>query len=185
MITELEAHLKKKLQESLESFTKTIKGLRTGRASPSLLEPIHVPAYGGKMPLNQLATVSVQGSNILHVQVWDQALVGPVDRSIQEANLGLNPLVAGTSLKIKLPDLTQERRIELTKQLSKYAEEARISMRNIRRQSIDQVKKAEKDKEISEDDVHRASSSVQKILDSFIAQVDQKLAEKEKELMTL
>ncbi|MGB0919365.1 MAG: ribosome recycling factor [Holosporaceae bacterium] len=177
--------LEKKLNDSFNVFQENLKGLRTGRASPNLLDPLVVNAYGSKMPLNQVATVSVQGPTTLAIQVWDQGLVPSVEKSIQESSLGLNPQVAGTTLRITLPDLTEERRKELTKQLTKYAEETRVAMRAVRRLGMDALKKAEKDKTMSEDEAHQEGAVIQKLLDKAIEQVEKRLKEKEAELMKI
>lgn len=185
MFDELKATLQKKMDDSFHVFVQELKGLRTGRASTGLLEPIVVNAYGGKMPLPQVATISVQGPLMLSVQVWDQGLVASVEKAIQESGLGLNPEVAGTSLRIRLPDLTEERRKELAKALIKYAEEARVAIRSIRRIGMDQLKKAEKDKEVSEDAAHTYADGIQKLTDQMIQKIDKQAKTKESELMTL
>ena len=183
MFDELKEMLHQKMDETFRVFINDIKGLRTGRASTHLLEPVDINAYGGKMPLNQVATISVQGPLILHVQVWDQSLVPSVEKGIQESGLGLNPQTAGTTLRIQLPDLTEERRKELSKALIKYTEDARVSVRSVRRMGMDHLKKSEKDKEISEDEAHTYAALVQKMTDQMIQKIDQTSKVKETELM--
>ena len=157
-------------------------GLRTGRASSSLLEPIHVQAYGSSMPINQVASVSVPEPRMLSVQVWDKTVVGAVDRAIREANLGLNPIVEGTLLRIPIPDLTADRRKELVKVAHKYAEAARIAVRHVRRDGLDHLKKEEKAGGMSEDQVDHTTAEVQKMTDGTIAEIDRILADKEAEI---
>src|SRR5262249_47341031 len=148
----------------------------------SLLEPIHVTAYGASMPLNQVASVSVPEPRMLSVQVWDKANVGAVDRAIREANLGLNPIVEGALLRIPIPDLTADRRKELVKIAHKYAEQARVAVRHVRRDGLDGLKKEEKDGGLSEDQVKHTSAEVQKLTDGTISEIDRLLADKEAEI---
>jgi ribosome recycling factor len=155
-----------------------LSGLRTGRASASLLEPIHVEAYGSSMPLNQVGSVSVPEPRMLSVQVWDKALVSAVDRAIREANLGVNPIVDGTLLRIPIPSLTAERRQELVKIAHKYAEQARVAIRHVRRDGLDNIKKTEK----GEDLQRQLTDQIQKMTDETIAEVDALLAHKEAEI---
>ena len=157
-------------------------GLRTGRASIHLLDPVHVQAYGSSMPLNQVGTVSVPESRMLTVQVWDKSLVGAVDRAIREANLGLNPIVEGQLLRIPIPELNAERRQELVKVAHKYAEQARIAVRHVRRDGMEHLKKLDKDGEITEDEHRSLSDRLQRLTDKVIGEIDQALAGKEAEI---
>jgi ribosome recycling factor len=158
-------------------------GLRTGRASIHLLDPVHVQAYGSSMPLNQVGTVSVPEPRMLTVQVWDKSLVGAVDRAIREANLGLNPIVEGQLLRIPIPELNAERRQELVKVAHKYAEQARIAVRHVRRDGMEHLKKLDKDGEITEDEHRTLSDKLQKLTDKVIGEIDQALAGKEAEIV--
>jgi ribosome recycling factor len=159
-----------------------LSGLRTGRASTSLLEPIQVDAYGARMPINQLATVSVPEPRMLSVQVWDKGMVQAVDRAIREANLGLNPIMEGTLLRIPIPDLTADRRKELVKVAHKYAEQARVAVRHVRRDALDGLKKPEKGRVMSEDEHDQAADQIQKLTDATIGEIDRLLADKETEI---
>jgi ribosome recycling factor len=160
-------------------------GLRTGRASPSLLEPVHVEAYGTHMPLNQLATISVPEPRLLTVQVWDKSMVSAVERAIINANLGLNPATEGQLLRLRIPELNEERRKELVKVAHRYAETARVAVRHVRRDGLDILKKLEKDHKISKDDHDRDTDQVQKATDQAIGEIDHSLAVKEKEILTV
>jgi ribosome recycling factor len=159
-----------------------LAGLRTGRASISLLEPIHVEAYGSQMPLNQVGTISVPESRMLSVQVWDKSMVQAVDRAIREANLGLNPIIEGTLLRIPIPELNAERRQELVKVAHKYAEQARVAVRHVRRDGLDLLKKEEKDGGMGQDQQHQLAGQVQSLTDDTISEIDQMLAAKEEEI---
>jgi ribosome recycling factor len=173
--------LKRRMQGAISALRTELSGLRTGRASSSLLEPIHVEAYGSSMPLNQVASVSVPESRMLSVQVWDRALVSAVDRAIREANLGLNPIMDGTLLRIPIPDLTADRRQELVKIAHKYAEQARVAVRHVRRDGHDAMKKEGKSG-MSEDDQRKLTDLIQKMTDDTIADIDGLLATKEAEI---
>ena len=175
--------LKRRMQGALSVFKNDLAGLRTGRASVSLLDPIVVAAYGSTMPLNQVATVSVPEPRMISVQVWDKSNVGPVDKAIRSAGLGLNPIVDGQTLRLPIPDLTEERRKELAKLASKYAENARIAARNVRRDGMDNLKLDEKKNEISEDERKKLEGDVQKLTDSTIAEIDAAATAKEKEIL--
>ena len=175
--------LQRRMDGAVAAFKTDIASLRTGRASSSLLDAINVQAYGSPMPINQVATVSVPEPRMLSVSVWDKSLVGAVDRAIREANLGFNPIMDGTNLRIPLPELNEQRRKELAKVAHQYAESARVAARHVRRDGIDQVKKAEKDHAISQDEMHSSSDRVQKMTDDTIAIIDSLLAEKEAEIM--
>ncbi len=177
------ADIKRRMQASIQSLRHELGGLRTGRASAALLEPVVVEAYGQAMPINQVATVSVPESRALAVQVWDKGMVGAVDKAIRDANLGLSPTIEGQILRIRIPELNEQRRKELAKIAHKYAEESRVAVRHVRRDGMDVLKKLVKDKAISEDDEKKHESEVQKATDAAIAEIDQALAGKEKEIM--
>ena len=171
------------MSKSIEALHEEFVGLRTGRASAGLLEPVMVDAYGGKMPLNQVASVTVPESRMLLVQVWDRALAGEVDKAIRESGLGLNPMAEGATIRVPVPELNEERRRDLVKVAHNYAEQARVAVRHIRRDGMDQLKKAEKDGEMSQDEMHGKSDLVQKATDDAVAEIDAMLATKEKEIM--
>ncbi|MBO0750156.1 MAG: ribosome recycling factor, partial [Porphyrobacter sp.] len=168
----------------IEALKHDLSGLRTGRANVALLEPVHVEVYGAMMPLNQVATISAPEPRMLSVQVWDKANVIPVEKGIAHANLGLNPMIEGQTIRLPLPDLTEERRKELAKLCGKYAENAKIAIRNVRRDGMEALKEDEKKKDISEDERKRAEDDVQKLTDQHVAEVDATAAAKEKEIMT-
>lgn len=176
------AEIKRRMAGAVSVLKTELGGLRTGRASATMLEPVNVEAYGSHMPLNQVASVSVPEPRMLSVQVWDKSMVGAVERGIREANLGLNPITEGTLLRIPIPELNAERRQELVKVGHKYAEQARIAVRHVRRDGIDLLKKLQKDGDITEDDERRDSDGVQKATDAAISEIDQMLATKEKEI---
>jgi ribosome recycling factor len=177
--------IKRRMHGATEVLKQELGGLRTGRASANLLEPVRVEAYGTHMPLNQLATVSVPEPRLLSVQVWDRAMVHAVEKAIINSNLGLSPSTEGQVLRLRIPELNQERRKEMVKVAHKYAEAARVSVRHVRRDALDLLKKLEKDGKVSEDDQERMAAEVQKATDQVIAEVDQSLASKEKEIMTI
>ncbi|MDI9847145.1 ribosome recycling factor [Rhodoblastus sp. 17X3] len=177
------AEIKRRMQGAIQALKHELGGLRTGRASAALLEPVQVEAYGQSMPLNQVATISVPESRALAVQVWDKGMVGPVDKAIRDANLGLSPTVEGQILRIRIPELNEQRRKELVKLAHKYAEDSRVAVRHVRRDGMDTLKKLVKDKAISEDDEKRHETEVQKATDSAIGEIDTVLAGKEKEIM--
>ena len=177
------ADIKRRMQASIQSLKHELNGLRTGRASASLVEPIQVPAYGSVMPLNQVATISVPEPRLIAVQVFDKSLVGAVDKAVRDANLGLNPTTEGQTVRIRIPELNEQRRKELVKIAHKYAEDGRIAVRHVRRDGIDVLKKLLKDKAISEDDEKRQQGEVQKATDQAIGEIDQILAGKEREIM--
>src|ERR1700756_4829283 len=179
------AELKRRMQGAIQVLKQDLAGLRTGRASASLLDPVQVDAYGSHMPLNQLATVSVPEPRLLTVQVWDRSMVSAVERAIINANLGLNPATEGQVLRIRIPELNEERRRELVKVAHKYAEAARISVRHVRRDGIDILRRLEKEHKISKDDHDRDAEQVQKTTDQAVAEIDQALAAKEKEILTV
>jgi ribosome recycling factor len=175
--------LKRRMQGAIALLRHELGGLRTGRASVSLIEPVRVEAYGQSMPVNQLATISVPEPRMLSVQVWDKAMVGAVERAIRDSNLGLSPVAEGQVLRIRIPELNEQRRKEMVKVAHKYAEEARVAVRHVRRDGLDALKKLLKDKRISEDDEKRHESEVQKLTDQHIAEIDLALATKETEIM--
>lgn len=177
------ADLERRMAGAVESLKHDLAGLRTGRASTSLLDPVTVEVYGAHMPLVQVATVSVPEPRLISVQVWDKSNVGPVDKAIRSAGLGLNPIVDGQTLRLPIPDLTEERRKELAKLASKYAENARIAVRNVRRDGNDSLKTDEKKGEFGEDDRKRHEAEVQKLTDATIADIDAAAAAKEKEIL--
>jgi len=174
--------VKRRMDGAREVLHKEFSGLRTGRASAGLLEPLTVDAYGSEMPMNQVGTVSVPESQMLTVQVWDKSLVKAVEKAIQEAGLGLNPSVDGQLIRVPIPTLTEERRQELAKVAHKYAEEGRIHVRNVRRHAMDDLKKAEKDGKISEDEHRDYSKEIQDLTDAAVKSVDEALAKKEQEI---
>ncbi len=176
------AGIKRRMQGAVDVLKNELSGLRTGRASASLLDPIVVDVYGSSMPLNQLATVSVPEARLISVQVWDRSTAGAVERAIRESSLGLNPVVEGTSMRIPIPELNAERRQELIKVAHKYAEAARVSIRHVRRDGMESLKKLEKDGAVGQDEQRVLSDKVQKLTDESISDVDQLLAHKEKEI---
>ena len=177
------ADLERRMHGAVESLKSDLVGLRTGRASVNLLDPIQVSVYGSNMPLNQVATVSAPEPRLLSVQVWDKSNVGPVEKAIRNAGLGINPITDGQNIRLPIPDLTEERRKELAKLAGQYAEKARIAVRNVRRDGIDTLKIDEKKKDISEDDRKRFETEVQKLTDAIIGEVDAAAAAKEKEIL--
>ncbi len=178
------ADLDRRMHGAVESLKSDLGGLRTGRANTALLDPVTVEVYGANMPLNQVATVSAPEPRMLSVQVWDKSNVTPVEKAIRSAGLGLNPIGDGTTIRLPIPDLTEERRKELAKLASSYAEKARIAIRNVRRDGMDMIKADENKKEIGEDDAKRLSDEVQKMTDDHIAQADAAGESKEKEILT-
>jgi len=178
------ADLERRMTGAVEALKHDLVGLRTGRASVNLLDPITLEVYGAQMPLNQVATVSAPEPRLISVQVWDKSNVGPVDKAIRSAGLGLNPIVDGQTLRLPIPDLTEERRKELAKLVGQYAEKAKIAARNVRRDGMDSLKTDEKKGEISEDERKRHEAEVQKLTDSTIADIDSAAAAKEKEILT-
>lgn len=175
--------IRRRMDGALKTLHGEFAGLRTGRASTAMLDPIQVDAYGSLMPLNQLANVNAPEPRMLIVQVWDKSMVKAVEKAIRESNLGLNPAIDGQSVRVPVPELSEERRKELGKVAGKYAESAKIAIRNVRRDGMDALKKQEKDGEISEDEHRRKGDEIQKITDEFIKKVDDALAAKEKDIM--
>jgi len=178
---EAEARMKKAVEATAREFNT----IRTGRASPALLESVTVEYYGAKTPVSQLATITAPEPRLLVLQPWDKTLVKEIQKAIAASHLGLNPTTDGQTLRILIPELTQERRLELTKVVRKIAEDGRIAVRNVRRDIIEEIRKAEKAKQLSEDESRREQQEIQKITDEYIAQIDELLAAKEQELMNL
>jgi ribosome recycling factor len=178
------ADIERRMNGAVESLKHDLSGLRTGRANVALLDPVVCEVYGSMMPLNQVATVSAPEPRMLSVQVWDRANVVAVEKGIAHANLGLNPIVDGQTLRLPIPDLTEERRKELAKLAHQYAEKAKIAIRNVRRDGMEMLKEDEKKKEISEDEHKRLDVEVQKLTDRFIDDVDTATQHKEKEILT-
>ena len=170
---------------AVRSLRQELGDLRTGRASASMHDPVRVEAYGSHMPLNQLATVSVPEPRLISVQVWDKSMVKAVEKAIVDSNLGLSPATEGQVLRLRIPELNEERRKELVKVAHKYAEAAKVAARHVRRDGLDVLKKLEKNHEMSEDDQKRHADEVQKVTDGTIAEIDQLLASKEKEILTV
>jgi ribosome recycling factor len=175
--------LRRRMDGAIEVLRKEFGGLRTGRASASLLEPITVPAYGGTLPLNQVANISVPEPRLITVQVWDRAMVKAVDKAIRESGLGLNPQTEGQVIRVPIPDLNEERRRELTRVSAKYAEQARVSVRNVRRDGIDVLKRREKDTDITQDQQRKLQQEVQHLTDDYIRRIDEALAQKDREIL--
>lgn len=175
--------VQKRMDSAIVAFQHELQGLRTGRASASLVDTLVVEAYGTRMPITQVGTVSVPEPRLISIQVWDKAMVQGVDRAVREANLGLNPIVDGQLIRIPIPALTEERRKELVKIAHKYAEGARVAVRNVRRDGMERLKKAEKDHKIGEDEHKTLADKVQKMTDDHVKKVDEILAKKEQEIM--
>ena len=178
------ADIERRMSGAVDSLKGDLSGLRTGRANTALLDPVMVEVYGSMMPLNQVATVSAPEPRMLSVQVWDRANVTAVEKGIAHANLGLNPMIDGQTLRLPIPDLTEERRKELAKLAGKYAENAKIAIRNVRRDGMEALKDDEKKKDISEDDRKRGEDEVQKLTDKYVALAEEAAAAKEKEILT-
>ena len=174
--------LERRMQGALNVLKQEFGGLRTGRANASILDPITVDAYGTPMPLNQLATITVPEPRMISVQVWDRSQVEAADKAIRESGLGLNPIGEGQVLRIPIPKLNEERRLEIAKQAAKYAEQARVAVRNVRRDGMDGLKRQEKEGEIGQDGQHTHGAEVQEITDAIINEIDEALAAKESEI---
>jgi ribosome recycling factor len=179
------ADLRKRMNGAVEVLRKEFAGLRTGRASASLLEPITVSAYGSEMPLTQVGTIGVPEPRMLSVQVWDKGLVKAVEKAIRAADLGLNPAVDGTLIRVPIPELSEERRAEIARIAARYAEAARVAVRNVRRDGMEHLKRQEKEGELSQDAQHKVAQQVQELTDSEIKQINDMLAAKEAEIMTI
>jgi ribosome recycling factor len=175
--------LKRRMAGAVSSLKHDLNSLRTGRASANLLDPIEVEAYGATMPLNQVATVSVPEPRLLSVQVWDRSMVQAVEKAIMKSDLGMTPQTEGQVIRLRVPEMNQQRRQEMVKVAHKYAEQGRVAVRHVRRDGMDLLKKLEKDGHVSEDEVARHSDQVQKATDQTIQEIDQALAAKEKEIM--
>ncbi|CAA9340177.1 MAG: Ribosome recycling factor [uncultured Microvirga sp.] len=175
--------VKRRMQGAVSALKHDLGSLRTGRASPNLLDPLQIQAYGASMPISQVATVSVPEPRLLSVQVWDRSMVSAVEKAIRDSDLGLNPLTEGQTIRLRIPEMNEQRRKEMVKVAHKYAEEARIAVRHVRRDGIDLLKKLKKDGAIGEDDERRQEEQVQKATDETISEVDSALATKEKEIM--
>lgn len=175
--------IERRMNGAVEALKREYQGLRTGRASTALLEPINVDAYGAKMPLNQVGTVGVPEPRMLTVQVWDKSMVSAVEKSIRESGLGLNPMTDGQLIRIPIPELSGDRRQELTKIASRYAESARVAVRNIRREGMDTLKKAEKDGDLSQDDQKLYADEVQSLTDRYVGEIDDTAKQKEAEIL--
>jgi ribosome recycling factor len=177
------ADLERRMHGAIDSLKHDYAGLRTGRANTALLDPVTVDVYGAQMPLNQVASISAPEPRLLSVQVWDKSNIGPVEKAIRSAGLGLNPINDGTLLRLPIPELTEERRKELVKLAGQYAEKARVAIRNVRRDGNEALKAQEKKHEISEDERKRGETEIQKLTDEMIKAVDEELARKEKDIM--
>lgn len=175
--------LARRMDGAVETLKREFKGLRTGRAHAGLLEPVTVKAYGTEMPINQVGTISVPEPRMLSVMVWDRSIVTNVEKGIRDSGLGLNPQTEGQTIRVPIPELSEERRQELSKIASKYAEQARVAIRNVRREGMDAIKQQQKAGDLSEDEAKRASDKLQKMTDDHIKQVDQLLETKENEIM--
>ena len=176
---------KNKMENTLKIFHEELNRLRTGRATPSLLEPVFVEAYNSKMKISELATVNAPEPKLITVQVWDKSMVQNVEKSIRESKLGLNPSTDGQLIRVPLPDLTEERRLELTKVASKFSEDAKISIRNIRRDAMDKIKDEQKKNLISEDEQKSTSENIQKVTDEKIKEIENVFEDKKKEIMQI
>jgi ribosome recycling factor len=177
------ADLRRRMEGTLDVLKKEFAGLRTGRASVNLLDPVQVEAYGSNMPLNQVATVSVPEPRLIIVQVWDRSMAKAVDKAIREAGLGLNPQTEGQTLRIPIPDLNEERRKELTRVAAKYSEQARVAIRNVRHAGLDPLKKKEKDGEITQDQHRKLQHDIQALTDQHVKKIDDLFHQKEKEIL--
>src|SRR5580698_8264125 len=181
-VDKLKQDLTRRMDGAMETLKREFNGLRTGRAHPGLLEPVKVQAYGSEMPLAQCGTVGTPEPRMITVQVWDRTLVGAVERAIRDSGLGLNPAADGQIVRVPIPMLTAERRVELAKAAGRYGEGARVAVRGVRRDGMEQIKNAEKKHEIGEDEAKDWSDEVQKLTDSYIKRIDESLVEKEKEI---
>lgn len=183
MPSQLIADLKRRMEGAIASLQHELGGLRTGRASPALLDSVQVEAYGGRMPINQVATVSVPEARMLSIHVWDKAMVKAVEKAIANAGLGLNPSSDGQYIRVPMPDLSEERRKEMVKVAGKYTETAKVAVRNIRRDGMDSLKKMEKDNHVSEDEHRNHSEEIQRLTDEYVKKLDSMLVAKEKDIL--
>ena len=172
-----------KMEKAIDVLKREFSGLRTGRASTSLLDSISIEAYGSKVPLNQVSNISVPEARLLTVQVWDDSLVNTVENSIRNSNLGLNPMIEGSLIRIPIPELSEERRIEIVKIASKYSEDSKVSVRNIRRDAMEKIKSLEKNKEISQDESFKFCDEVQSMTKNLIEKIETLFADKEKDIL--
>ncbi len=179
----LKADFNRRMEGAVDVLHSEFAGLRTGRAATSLLEPITVEAYGSPTPMNQVGNIGVPEPRMLTVQVWDKSLVSAVEKAIRDSSLGLNPQVDGQTVRVPIPPLTEERRVDLAKIAGKYAEDARIAVRNVRRHGMDDLKKSEKDGDVSKDEHHDYAQEIQDLTDSYVGKIDEALANKESEIM--
>lgn len=180
---ELLKDLRRRMDGAIEVLRKEFGGLRTGRASASLLEPVQVSAYGGNIPLSQVASINVPEPRMIAVQVWDRSVVKAVDKAIREAGLGLNPQTEGQTIRVPIPELNEERRRELTRVAAKYAEDARVAVRKVRQHGIEALRRLEKDSEISQDEQRKVQQEIQRLTDDHIKRIDETLAQKDKEIL--
>ncbi|MGE4351334.1 MAG: ribosome recycling factor [Bdellovibrionales bacterium] len=178
-------NVKQRMDGAVEALRREFAGLRTGRAAATMLDPVTVEAYGSSMPLNQVATVNVPEPRMLSVTVWDKGMVKAVEKAIRESGLGLNPQPEGVVIRVPVPELSQERRLELVKVAGKYTENARVAVRNVRRDAMDEIKKSQKAGEISEDEQKTLSDKVQQLTDAAVKKMDEALVHKEKEITTV
>ncbi len=185
MVKKVIAETEEHMQKSVEALKKDLASLRAGRATPALLDKITVDYYGTPSPLNQVANISVPEARLLVIQPWDKKMIGDIEKAIQKSDLGINPTNDGTVIRLAVPQLTEERRKELVKLAKKKAEESRVAIRNLRRDTNEQIKSLEKKSEISEDEMHNSQDQCQKLTDKYIKEVDKVFAEKEKEIMTV
>ena len=183
MTEDLAKDLKRRMEGAVEVLRREFAGLRTGRASVSLLDPVMVEAYGSRMPVNQVGSVSAPEARLLTVQVWDRSLVNAVERAIRNADLGLNPQSDGQTVRVPIPQLDEERRVEITRIAGKYAEQAKIAIRNVRRDGNDRLKRLERDGEISQDELHQRTNAIQELTDAEVLRVDELLDVKQTEIM--
>ncbi len=175
--------LERRMNGAIEVLRKQFAGLRTGRASPSLLEPVSVEAYGTQMPINQLGTIAVSDPRMLTVQVWDKSLVGATEKAVRDAGLGLNPMSEGQVVRVPIPELNEERRQELSRVAGKYAEQAKVAVRNVRRDGMEKIKRMEKDGELSQDDHHLWSAEIQENTDGHVKSIDEMVVQKQQDIM--
>lgn len=178
-------NLKKRMSSALDTLLRDFSGLRTGRASVNLLDHVTAEVYGSRTPISQLGNISVVDTKMLLIQIWDKSAVKPIELAIQNSSLGVSTQIEGTSIRVIIPALSEERRKEICKLASKYSEQTKVSIRNVRRDGMDDLKKCEKAKEISEDESKKVSAEIQKITDDFVKKVDEALAVKEKEILKI
>ena len=183
MLDEIRTDTERKMQKTVASIIEDLAGIRSGKATPALLDSVRVDAYGQKMPLNQVASVSVPDPKSLVVQPWDKTLIGDIVKAIQTAELGFNPQVEGPIIRVPVPPLSEERRVDLAKHCKKIAEEGKVAIRNVRREANERLKKAEKDKKVSQDEQREGTDKIQHLTDRFIREIDEIVVRKEKEIM--